>query len=265
MQELKFHRVCGDAIALTSDMRTAGRHPASGSGIIFSSDPLLPEDVIHFRFSEFISHLDQHRLVHIGFTSTDPATLRGSSLNRATYLTSSLPGFRTCRIPREFNEKIASSAPFSIQRCKSGAVVIRSDELVALDRGGARHTRSPLWLVIELWGRPSAVELIGKESCKTSPVFHAEQFIPVCLHPSIERPLKNKISYERKCIECCSKPPDSFFSPCGHKCLCYDCARNVKDGKCGSKGLCPLCKEPVQLVSRLLTSQKRKKCVRFNL
>lgn len=41
------------------------------------------------------------------------------------------------------------------------------------------------------------------------------------------------------CVICFSKPPNSVFMPCGHGCVCDECALEIFD----DKGICPMCRE----------------------
>ena len=83
------------------------------------------------------------------------------------------------------------------------------------------HARTPLWFVIEFSRKASAIKLVGKRRVED-------------------------------CVICCLRASDSVLSPCGHKSLCYDCARSVQGRKCGSNGLCPFCRAPIRQVNRSL-------------
>jgi len=70
-----------------------------------------------------------------------------------------------------------------------------------------------------------------------------------------ENPKKNRISYgipasiadvNRECEVCFDRVKDTLLAPCGHVCLCYDCASLVKT----QKQICPLCRTPIQNIYR---------------
>ena len=174
-QPVRFHRLrgeAGDVLEYSPDMCTARRRLLSpvGSGVAISSEPVLPGETVHLRFTSFSAH-DQPTYVRIGFTIVDPGTLRVPCAEAAMFLSSSLPGFRTCRLPSEFEAHILSSALFSIQRSESGAVIVTAGGTVAVGHLGLRaFIEAPqLWFTVEFFGRTAAVELIATETCTESP------------------------------------------------------------------------------------------------
>ncbi len=61
-----------------------------------------------------------------------------------------------------------------------------------------------------------------------------------------------------QCVVCLERPKTHIILPCGHKCLCAQCAADEyapeEDGwsRVGkSKTVCPMCREPVAHVQRV--------------
>lgn len=45
-----------------------------------------------------------------------------------------------------------------------------------------------------------------------------------------------------ECAICLEKEPDSALYPCGHMCMCYECAVSVQKQR---SALCPMCRQPI--------------------
>lgn len=44
---------------------------------------------------------------------------------------------------------------------------------------------------------------------------------------------------DHKCVVCLSNPKEIIVIPCGHVCLCEDCATKIND-------LCPVCRQSIE-------------------
>ena len=71
--------------------------------------------------------------------------------------------------------------------------------------------------------------------------------------------LANEASGEHACVVCLDRPRTHIILPCGHKCLCQDCAAMVKteddgdDGwtQVGPTGTCPVCRTAARHIQRV--------------
>lgn len=53
---------------------------------------------------------------------------------------------------------------------------------------------------------------------------------------------------DAECAICLEKEPDSALYPCGHMCMCYECAVSVKNQR---SALCPMCRQPIVDILRI--------------
>ena len=54
----------------------------------------------------------------------------------------------------------------------------------------------------------------------------------------------------KECLLCMSAPKSVALDPCGHVCLCAECAKKFGPGQPGTAGACPVCRSSI---SRKLT------------
>ena len=54
---------------------------------------------------------------------------------------------------------------------------------------------------------------------------------------------------QENCVICMSKPRDFAFYPCGHQCLCEDCAQKFRTQ--ARHNLCPICRYRVKDIIRV--------------
>jgi len=54
-----------------------------------------------------------------------------------------------------------------------------------------------------------------------------------------------------ECAICLENEPDSALYPCGHMCMCYDCAVSVQKQR---SALCPMCRQPIVDILRIYRS-----------
>ena len=59
---------------------------------------------------------------------------------------------------------------------------------------------------------------------------------------------KKKTKEECECAICLEKEPDSALIPCGHMCMCYECAVTVQKLR---SSLCPICRQPILDILRI--------------
>lgn len=62
---------------------------------------------------------------------------------------------------------------------------------------------------------------------------------------------ENNDNMANECTVCLEKACDSVVYTCGHMCMCYDCAMNVK---ASSDPLCPICRQDIKDVIRIYKS-----------
>ena len=68
---------------------------------------------------------------------------------------------------------------------------------------------------------------------------------PLTLSPEAVQNANNE------CVVCMEKPSDSVVYACGHLCMCWDCATNVKNHK---RPLCPICQQEIRDIIKIFRS-----------
>lgn len=54
-----------------------------------------------------------------------------------------------------------------------------------------------------------------------------------------------------ECCVCWENPPNSVLYTCGHMCMCYDCAVDIKENQ---GGLCPMCRKEIKDIIKIFRS-----------
>lgn len=59
-------------------------------------------------------------------------------------------------------------------------------------------------------------------------------------------------SFIRECVICMVNPRDMIITPCGHKCLCQDCAKSLDPiFLVRNQGVCPICRHSIEHIYRI--------------
>ena len=56
-------------------------------------------------------------------------------------------------------------------------------------------------------------------------------------------------AFSTRCIVCRDRGVEVAFIGCGHAVVCADCGRMCLFGSHSSKGTCPLCRRPIEMLS----------------
>jgi len=54
-----------------------------------------------------------------------------------------------------------------------------------------------------------------------------------------------------ECSVCFEKPTDCVLYMCGHVCMCYECAQDVRSKE---NPTCPICREPIKDIIKIYRS-----------
>ena len=66
-----------------------------------------------------------------------------------------------------------------------------------------------------------------------------------------ERQDSEEDSSNNECCVCLENPPNCVVYTCGHMCMCYACAMDIKNAK---DALCPMCRQEIKDVIRIFKS-----------
>lgn len=73
------------------------------------------------------------------------------------------------------------------------------------------------------------------------------------LSPNLDETSGNGRS-EGTCVICLCSKADQFILPCGHMCMCADCAHVIKNNMYNNNKECPLCKGQIESIFRVISS-----------
>ncbi|KAM8885220.1 E3 ubiquitin-protein ligase NEURL3 [Spinachia spinachia] len=234
LSPLTFHpAVVGDEIRLSHEGRFAERTAVTfKNGLVFSSRPVKVQERIFLRIEKDL--LNWEGAMRLGFTNVPP-------------LQRSLP-LPPMAIPNITNDRGNWAAALDRSHCQVG-----SQLEVWLTHGGSVRIRSsnfqqhkllrgvdlsrPLWAMIDIYGQTCAVSLLGSEKKQ---LFRTRRSCPA------PEEVPAAVGGATSCVVCMEKQPQITL-PCGHQCLCEDCAFRVLH----QFGTCPLCRHEIDTRSAL--------------
>ncbi|XP_043217342.1 E3 ubiquitin-protein ligase NEURL1-like isoform X1 [Amphibalanus amphitrite] len=156
---LRFHRVHGVNIRLSTDRRCASRVPANAcaGGLLFSSRPLAVKEQIVFRISMMGPITSVAGVICVGFTTVDPASFERSPVSRLISDLVLTPGYwGTALEPclQEVNRRLGFYAT------SRGSARLEVDGVFHNLIFSGVDTSRPFWAVIDIIGPAFGVQLI---------------------------------------------------------------------------------------------------------
>ncbi|CAL9708441.1 unnamed protein product [Knipowitschia caucasica] len=244
---LAFHsQTKGECIRLSDCGTCAQRNTDTfKNGLLFSCRSVRVQERVRLR-------IDKHRLswtgaLRVGFTSVPPSTRAGELPCMAIPCLTKLPGYWAAPL-RDSAAKTGTLLEFWVSNSGCLNVSINNSQCKLLT--GVDISR-PLWAMIDVYGQTCGVTLLG--SVKKE-FFHTRKS---CLPPQYES--HNAPGYEpcrditqldtqtsadknicEDCVVCLGKEARIIVKPCGHQCLCSNCAIRIME----EFGTCPLCRQP---------------------
>ncbi|XP_025095851.1 protein neuralized-like isoform X2 [Pomacea canaliculata] len=153
-QPLQFHETHGDNIQLSHDKTRARRAESFCKGICFSARPIGINEKVYIRFVE--TNTSWSGVLRFGFTSIDPATIRGVDLPRyACPDLTNKPGNWAKALGERYT---TSNIVLFFYVTRSGDVYYGvNGEEKGLFFSGV-NTSSPLWAMLDIYGNTVGVE-----------------------------------------------------------------------------------------------------------
>lgn len=81
---------------------------------------------------------------------------------------------------------------------------------------------------------------------------HSSQPPPLPASNPLQRPKspESQDNANNECSVCFEKPTDCVLYMCGHLCMCYECAKTVKE----NRGVCPICQQMIKDIIKIYRS-----------
>uniref|UniRef100_A0A6I8P3K6 Neuralized E3 ubiquitin protein ligase 3 n=1 Tax=Ornithorhynchus anatinus TaxID=9258 RepID=A0A6I8P3K6_ORNAN len=220
-ESLSFHpHAKGSQIRLDELHCTAWRAATFHDGIVFTNRPVRPKESVALQL--LMLEEGWHGGLRVGFTRLDPSAICPGSL--PPYVCPDLVEKHPvwAAVLPDWGENSGDVVSFWVDR---------RGRLFWTSNGGEPRlllwgvpTSSPLWAVVDIYGRAKAVRLLGLCSC----------------HPAQKS--------EEECAICYQHTGDTRLLPCGHSHICSCCALRIfRDS-----GTCPMCRGLVQTLVRTL-------------
>lgn len=210
------------------------------NGLVFSSRTVKVQERIRLRIDK-CSKSKWHGAIRVGFTNVSPSDRAGPLPAMALPCLTQTPGHWAGPV-EESLVRPGSVLEFWVSASGSLYVCINKSKKKKLPDVNV-DVRQPLWAMIDVYGQTCAITLSASVKkhwwfCtrKSCPPPEREGAIPSA--PSFEH--KDKDSCE-ECVVCLGKAVRISLNPCGHQCLCYNCAIRIMD----EFGTCPLCRHTI--------------------
>ncbi|XP_012935249.1 protein neuralized [Aplysia californica] len=149
-----FHETHGDNIQLQYNNTRARRYESFCKGICFSSRPIAINERVYVKFVE--TNTSWSGVLRFGFTSVDPATIRGCDLPR--YACPDLTN-KQGNWAKALGERYTTSnilLHFSVNRAGDVTYGVNGEEKGLFFSGVV--TNQPLWAMLDIYGNTVAVE-----------------------------------------------------------------------------------------------------------
>ncbi|KAJ4942465.1 hypothetical protein JOQ06_012331 [Pogonophryne albipinna] len=259
---LSFHfQAVGDMVRLSrGGLQAERRENTFKDGLVFSSRPLKVQERIRLRVEK--DSFNWNGGLRLGFTTVHP-------------MARSLP-LPIMAIPNLTETPGHWAAPIHESFCQAGVelefwVSARGTMYISGNNGREQKLLSgvdlsrPLWAMIDIYGQTCSISLLGSEKRE---FFRTRRSCPApeCLtstevdnHCSLMTDSSSLDGNSDEYISCLEGPEDgdasccvvcmerqaSITLPCGHRCLCNQCASKVLK----QFGTCPLCRQNIRAPS----------------
>uniref|UniRef100_A0A8C6S8R2 E3 ubiquitin-protein ligase NEURL3 n=1 Tax=Neogobius melanostomus TaxID=47308 RepID=A0A8C6S8R2_9GOBI len=246
---LSFHsQIKGECIYLTEHGRCAQRSSDTfKNGLLFSCRSVRVQERVRLK-------VDKHRLnwtgaLRVGFTTVPPSARVGELPCMAIPCLTKVAGHWAAPVE---DSLVRTNAVLEFWVSDSGSLnVLINDSIKRKLLTGVDISR-PLWAMIDVYGQTCGITLLGsvkydlfrtRKSCLPPACELVTPSAP-SLKPCKAIPLVDTRTTAGKgiceeCVVCLAKEARIIVKPCGHQCLCTNCAIRVLE----DFGTCPLCRQ----------------------
>lgn len=256
---LTFHpQVVGDMVHLSQGCQLAERTAGTfKNGLVFSSRPVKIQERIRLRVEKQV--FNWHGALRVGFTNVPPSAR-------------SLP-LPIMAIPNLTDIQGHWAAPVHETLCQAGSelefwvsgggnIYVASNHIKKEKLLAGVDLSQPLWAMIDIYGQTCSILLLGSEKRE---LLHSRRSCPVperLILPDFDNcnslipGVSSLCGKSDDCISCldmeegggsvtgcvvCMAKQATITLPCGHRCLCNQCASRVLL----QFGTCPLCRHKI--------------------
>ncbi|XP_008120017.1 E3 ubiquitin-protein ligase NEURL3 [Anolis carolinensis] len=242
---LFFHPyVKGSQIVMDESHRTARRAATFRDGLVFSNRPVRVYEKVALRISK--DDGKWHGGLRVGFTWEDPSCLKPRDL----------PPFACPNLIRRGKTR-ARLLPD--EYCEEGTVVSfwvdtrgrvlysingEPEQFLLLDKV---LVTSPLWAVMDIYGRTKAIQLLDPSSLATNCDSHRLLPLTCKVFSESNGPEVSHLSGKRsrdECVICLERDSNAMMLPCSHANFCTGCSLKILK----TSGRCPLCRRKVKKI-----------------
>ncbi|XP_062995234.1 E3 ubiquitin-protein ligase NEURL3 [Elgaria multicarinata webbii] len=240
---LFFHPyIKGSQIILDESHCIASRVATFHDGIVFSNRPIEPYEKVTMKILK--EEGNWHGGLRVGFTWEDPSLIDPSELPPYACPNLIIRGkSRAGVLPDEYGaEGTVVSFWVDSQGCVFCSINQESEGSLLLD--GVSVT-SPLWAIVDIYGRTKAVQLLDPTSLSTNAdKLHLLMWTLDLRSESPCQHLQN-LPEERTgddCAICFGYKANTMMLPCSHASFCSCCSLKILK----TSGRCPLCRQKVK-------------------
>ncbi|XP_042333054.1 E3 ubiquitin-protein ligase NEURL3 [Sceloporus undulatus] len=251
---LFFHPyVKGSQIVMDESHSIASRVATFCNGLVFSNRPVEPYEKVTLKISK--EDGKWHGGLRVGFTWEDPSLWEPRELPPFACPNLVNQGkTRACVLPDEYCEEgTIVSYWVDNQGCVFCSINGEPEDILLLD--GVLVT-SPLWAVMDIYGRTKEVQLLDPSNLPTNNNVHS----PLLLahddqiesnrhdsHSLLEGPTGDE------CAVCFGHKANTMMLPCSHANFCACCSLKILK----TSGCCPLCRTKVKKILHVSGSAER--------
>lgn len=249
---LAFHsQTKGKCIDLTEQGRSAQRDCNTfKNGLLFSCRSVQVQERVRLR-------IDRHRLnwqgaLRVGFTTVPPSARAVELPCMAIPCLTELPGHWAEPVEGSL---VRTGTLLEFWVSDSGSLIVLINNSIKRKLLKGVDISRPLWAMIDLYGQTCGITLLGsvkkdlfytRKSCLppeceivTPP---ASTFDPCRAIPLVDTQTSAGKDNCEECVVCLGKEARIIVKPCGHQCLCSNCAIRILE----EFGTCPLCRQQIR-------------------
>ncbi|RZC35725.1 neuralized-like [Asbolus verrucosus] len=250
-----FHEIHGHGIEISENKSTAKCVRTTDCNLLFSSHPIKTNQRIHIKLLTVSDKT--HDIISVGFTSHDPSTFHRDLPKCDDYELEAKSGFWVCTLSKYY---CIENSTLCFYLNESGNIQYGISDKANRKTNVTIDRSKPLWAVIHIWSAPTAIALLDPAirapyaDAKPTPN-HFKTSVrsdrtTVRKDASVET--LRQAEENSTCAICYENSSEAALFPCGHLCMCYECARMQWRG--GGDGNCPMCRVPIQTVLKIYKS-----------
>ncbi|KAJ0067477.1 hypothetical protein NL108_007941 [Boleophthalmus pectinirostris] len=242
---LTFHsQTKGVCIRLSEHGRCAQRNTDTfKNGLLFSCRSVRVQERVQLRINKH--KLNWTGALRVGFTTVPPSTRTGDLPCMAIPCLTKLPGHWAAPVR---DSLVRAGALLEFWVSDNGNLNVSINNSIQCKLLTGVDVSRPLWAMIDAYGQTCGITLLGRS---TKELFRTKKSCPPPQHETPSAPSLDSCTditlldtqtiaaHCEECVVCLGKKARIIVKPCGHQCLCSNCAIRVLE----EFGTCPLCRQ----------------------